>query len=989
MESTPHHDIANEPLDDLLLAVGAQRASVELRVETKLGVGHVTISEGLLTAARFGVQDGARAVKSLLAFREGVYQVAPAASAAGSAARAASSPGQGRNIAELVRAHVRNSTQLSASGHRNALSLTSVLSRGEVASLAELSDLSARILQRIDGQTCALEVVQQVDAPAVDILVSLRDLMKRGVIRQQAAQRVNSSLSSTLAMGTQSPATDQPPATDLRTTVKAFHAAAGRPANPRATPDREAPQGGSPGSAPEGNPSSEEASRRSAAGRFARQPENRRPLQGTGYSSIPPAGEAEEHVQLPTGFQAYPASSPGDSSRPRRETDRGLGPLRSLNQTLLGASAPSEVRETPAPRASSFAKQEPKRARHTPPMRHDTPTALSIATVVPEESAPSDLRPQQGASDARSTSNAAAFMTESEMPLPSSELDKEALAQLDELNEAVSRPQWPIPLPPPESERDVDAGSFHSLDRAAPSSPLEDIPGPPSSLGTGLSPSDLPPPGSVPRASDLPGVSEPPSSASSLPRVGRYEVLARIKRGGMGSVYMCRLSGNAGFRRLFAMKVLHGHLAAKKEALDAFFGEARVLGGLHHPNIVGIADVGTPSEPYIVMDYVEGGSLAELFRATKTSRSPALVISVVLDALAGLTCAHNATDEEGHPLELVHCDVTPHNLLVGTDGTCRVTDFGIAQTRATGEDGRVVHGKPDYLAPERLRHLNFDHRADVFSMGVVLYTGLTGVEPFRGATSDETMQRVLHDQILTPSDVGMRPPPALDWVCMKALAKDPAERFSSADEMAQQLRRIAAREELIASTQEVASWVRETLGPVLAARRAASMRGAGPSWTPPPVSESVGRSGERRSDHPGGPEPQSGNLPSSLGATGPLEPPPSSRTFSDKTQAITERPDGRAGAVQPMTRNRKMAVYAALTFAAVAAGWAILSPESFSGFVGLEPPPVQTSEEALPELSSENRPVEADGRSEADARTGPKDEDAVSIPRIAPKGESE
>lgn len=988
LESTPNHDIATEPLDDLLLAVGAQRASVELRVETKLGVGHVTIAEGQLAAARFGVHDGVRAVKSLLAFKEGVYQVAHTSHLSASRSTA-SEPGQRRNIAEVVRAHVRSSTQLSASGNRSALSLSSVLFRGDAASSAPASSLSARVLECIDGHASALEVVQQIDAPAAEILRCLRDLMKRGTIRQQAAQRLSPSESATWGLVNQSQVTD------LRSTVKVFHAAAGSRADTSPTLDggflgRPAARDHS-----EGAPAPGEPSRASGTGRRAGQPDSRRPLEGTGYSSVPPLGQAEEQVHLPSGFQAYPPNAPSDSadsSRPRRETDRGLGPHRSLSRTLLGASAPSDVREAPGAPAGPFTKDEPVRGRHTPPMRRDTPTALSIATIFPDAEAVAPpataaephtraagppRNPALDEDDAGEAWRAASFMTESEMPLPSSKLDKEALEQLDELNEAVSRPNWPIQLPPPVSGDEFDEPSaFHGEGDAASAAPFDDSYGPPSSLGTGLSPSDLPPPGSVPSVGELPGGSEPPSSASSLPRVGRYEVLARIKRGGMGSVYMCRLSGNAGFRRLFAMKVLHGHLAAKKEALDAFFGEARVLGGLHHPNIVGIADVGSPSEPYIVMDYVEGGSLAELFRATKTHRNPALVISVVLDALSGLTCAHTATDENGQALELVHCDVTPHNLLVGTDGTCRVTDFGIAKTRVTGEDGRLIHGKPDYLAPERLRQLGFDHRADVFSMGVVLYTGLTGVEPFRGASPDETMQRILHDQIQTPSDVGMRPPPALDWVCMKALAKDPAERFSSAQEMAHQLRRIAAREELIASTQDVAAWVRDTLGPVLAARRAASMRGAGPSWTPPPVAEASSRSEVPRPSEPGD-EPQhpSSHLPSSLGATGPLEPPPSSRAFSDKTQVITGMP--REGA--PMTRTRKLSIYAALVFAAAAAGWAMLSPETFASFVGMKSPAAQKIEPSLPALVPEPQPEQSQEKSAADT------EEVVTIPRIAPQ----
>ncbi len=313
-------------------------------------------------------------------------------------------------------------------------------------------------------------------------------------------------------------------------------------------------------------------------------------------------------------------------------------------------------------------------------------------------------------------------LRESEIPVPSERLEAAVLEQLGQLDEALkSSPRVPS-FDRPSSSRPSRIPSARSEERNSDSfGRVESSPG--SSV-------DAPSPGSVPPQSALPGDGSPMLGPAGLPTVGRYEVLARLKSGGMGSVYMCRLSGNAGFRRLFAMKVLHAPLNRDAEALESFQREARVLGCVHHPNIVGVVDFGSEREPYIVLEYVEGGSLHELVRATTGGRDPRLVLTIILDVLEGLAAAHVANDEEGNPLGLVHCDVCPQNILVGVDGTARLTDFGIAQTNESRLHPEQLRGKPRYLAPERTTSGAVDARVDLFSLGVVLYASLTGVEPF-------------------------------------------------------------------------------------------------------------------------------------------------------------------------------------------------------------------------------------------------------------------
>lgn len=330
-----------------------------------------------------------------------------------------------------------------------------------------------------------------------------------------------------------------------------------------------------------------------------------------------------------------------------------------------------------------------------------------------------------------------------------------------------------------------------------------------------------PPPGLNPDA-------PPPSAGESAVErartgtrraVGRYEVIGRIGYGGMGSVYLARITSETGFRRLWALKLLRQHLLDDAAAASHFLEEARLAGLLHHPNAVSVVDAGIDGgQPYLVMDYVEGGSLKQLVAAHPIGRPAELIVPIVLDALAGLHAVHNLTSEDGVPLNIVHCDVSPENLLVGVDGICRLTDFGVARRESTvGE--RLAHGKPGYLAPEQVLRRAIDRRVDIFTMGIVLYNSLTGLKLFDAGSVEETLERVCSEPIPPPSTVGLGPPPCFDFICMKALERDPNRRYATAEEMANELRRISLREGLLAPTASIAAWVRTCVGRELDQRR--------------------------------------------------------------------------------------------------------------------------------------------------------------------------
>jgi serine/threonine-protein kinase len=332
-----------------------------------------------------------------------------------------------------------------------------------------------------------------------------------------------------------------------------------------------------------------------------------------------------------------------------------------------------------------------------------------------------------------------------------------------------------------------------------------------------------------------------PTAEGQRRYIDRYEILLRIGRGGMGTVYLARLSSSdVGFRRLFAVKLLRSHLSLDTQAAKDFLEEAKIAGYLHHANVVAVYDAGFHGkQPYLVMEYVEGCSLKQLTHGV-ANRSPYFLLPIVIDALAGLQAAHTLQDELGVELKLVHCDVSPENMLVGVDGTCRLTDFGMAR-KANRVPGATTRGKPSYVAPEQVTGKTFDHRADIFSMGVVLWGALTGKRLFAGETVEETIAQVCSKRIVPPCEAGAQSFRELDDIVMRALSRDPNDRFESAEEMMTALGRAAAKQQGLATPKEIASWVRDAAGTELTQRRLAILDASRNNPTIPPAPDDGAR----------------------------------------------------------------------------------------------------------------------------------------------------
>jgi serine/threonine-protein kinase len=283
---------------------------------------------------------------------------------------------------------------------------------------------------------------------------------------------------------------------------------------------------------------------------------------------------------------------------------------------------------------------------------------------------------------------------------------------------------------------------------------------------------------------------DPASERSGPTRIDRYELYDEIASGGMAAVHLGRLVGNAGFGRTVAIKRLHPHLAKEQEFVTMLTDEARVAGRIGHPNIVPTLDiVAANGELFLVMEYVPGLTLSALMKQAQMfgDRVPLNVAaSIMVGVLHGLHAVHEARDERGQPLEVVHRDVSPQNILVGTDGVPRVLDFGIAKAAGrlhTTRDGQLK-GKLGYMSPEQLGGRSVDRRTDIYAAAVVLWEVLTGERLFEGDDAAAVFGLVMQKQVAPPSSVVPGLPAEIDEAVLRGLEREPARRYAHARDMA-------------------------------------------------------------------------------------------------------------------------------------------------------------------------------------------------------------
>lgn len=303
--------------------------------------------------------------------------------------------------------------------------------------------------------------------------------------------------------------------------------------------------------------------------------------------------------------------------------------------------------------------------------------------------------------------------------------------------------------------------------------------------------------------------------------IGRYALFDEIAAGGMATVHLGRLLGPVGFSRTVAIKRLHAHFAKDPDFSAGFVDEARLAARIHHPNVVPIIDVlHEEGELSLVMDYVEGDSLAKLLRIAVTGEEEVplpIASAIVCGALYGLHAAHEAVDESGEPMQIVHRDISPQNILVGSDGVPRIVDFGVAkaaQRLQTTADGQVK-GKVAYMAPEQIRQGRVSRQADIYAMGVVLWEVISGKRLFTSENHANLMSKVLSGAKSPPSTHRKSCTSELDTLVMRALSPDPKPRFETAREMAAELQKVLPP----APPTDVGDWVNHLARDSLTERR--------------------------------------------------------------------------------------------------------------------------------------------------------------------------
>ena len=282
-----------------------------------------------------------------------------------------------------------------------------------------------------------------------------------------------------------------------------------------------------------------------------------------------------------------------------------------------------------------------------------------------------------------------------------------------------------------------------------------------------------------------------PSGSGALvgKRLGKYEVLALLAIGGTSEIYLARIAGEAGFEKFVVIKCLHDHLADDSEFVRMFLDEARLGAQLDHSNIVQTLELGQDDDKYfMVMEYLAGMSLAMVVRKARhripTGRIPVdLVLGIAVQACAGLHYAHSRIASNGQPLQVVHRDISPQNLVISFEGMLKIVDFGIAKAsqRETHTQSGTLKGKFAYMSPEHCLGKPVDCRTDVFALGTVVHELLTGQRLFKRAGSYETYQAILRGEVPRPSEANSELSDRLDDVVLTALAYDRDNRYASAE----------------------------------------------------------------------------------------------------------------------------------------------------------------------------------------------------------------
>jgi eukaryotic-like serine/threonine-protein kinase len=311
----------------------------------------------------------------------------------------------------------------------------------------------------------------------------------------------------------------------------------------------------------------------------------------------------------------------------------------------------------------------------------------------------------------------------------------------------------------------------------------------------------------------------PPEPTVGAPlRVGRYEVISHLATGGMAQIYLARQSGLGSFERHVVLKTILRERASDERFVTMFLDEAKLAATLNHQNIAQVYEVDQADGAYFMaMEYVHGENARAILETTLRrgwTIPLELAVMIVSGAAAGLHHAHERKGKQGQPLNIVHRDVSPANIMVGYDGSVKVLDFGIAKAeeRATKTVGGTIKGKYGYMSPEQCKGKPIDRRSDIFALGICLYEMTTLRRAFKGNDDFETMKRIVAGDVILPSVAVAGYPRELEAIILTAMANDPNARFQTAQEMTEALDAFAVRMKLTGSNTAMGRFMTQLFG---------------------------------------------------------------------------------------------------------------------------------------------------------------------------------
>ena len=296
-------------------------------------------------------------------------------------------------------------------------------------------------------------------------------------------------------------------------------------------------------------------------------------------------------------------------------------------------------------------------------------------------------------------------------------------------------------------------------------------------------------------------------------------LLDRSSVGGMAEVFKAKSYGVEGFEKIIAIKRILPTMGEDRDFIKMFIDEAKIAGQLAHANICQIFELGrTDNAHFIAMEFIWGKDLLQIqnrLRKLKQTMNAAMASFIVAKVCEGLDYAHRKKDPMGRPLEIVHRDCSPQNVLISYEGEVKIIDFGIA--KAASRSSRTMHGvlkgKFGYMSPEQVRGLPLDRRSDIFALGTILYECITGERLFQGDTDFATLEKVRNVDIVPPRQLNPTIPEAVERIIMKALARDVEQRYQWCGEMLADLQAFLMAQPSVFTAKSLSGWMKEGFAP--------------------------------------------------------------------------------------------------------------------------------------------------------------------------------